>query len=121
MPYVPPHLRPGYVHPVKVTVDYSGKVHWPTNIDSMRENNIEQPKKLHSPRTNSHTLGIVSGKSALKMTEPITPNSKPLVRPGTVPEKFRPALRAHYKLTRKSKKSKKSKKTRKFLKSKKTK
>ena len=117
MPYIPPHLRPGYVQTVKPIVDYKGKVHWPTNVDSKKVNNIEQPKALHSPRTNPHTLGIVSGKSALKMTEPITPNNKPLVKPGTVPTKFRASLRATYKANR----ERKSKKTRKFKHSKKTK
>jgi hypothetical protein len=51
------------------------------------------------------------------MTEPITPNNQPLVKPGTVPAKFRPSLRATYKANR----ERKSKKTRKFKHSKKTK
>jgi hypothetical protein len=113
MPYIPPHLRPGYTPTIKPTVDYTGKVHWPTNLDS--NTNVKQPKTLHNPRTHSHTLGIISGKSALKLTDPITPNNQPIVRPGTVPAKFRPALRATYKANRK----RKTIKTRKFKHSKK--
>jgi hypothetical protein len=50
MPYVPPHLRPGFVAPEIKKINYSGKVHWPSNLDTHRANNIIQPAKLHSPR-----------------------------------------------------------------------
>ncbi len=40
MPYVPPHLRPGYIHIAPKSVDYSGRVHWPTNINTHRQSNV---------------------------------------------------------------------------------
>ena len=86
MPYVPPHLRPGYV-PSKPVVkpDLKGKVHWPTNMD--KNTNI----------VGSSHLGIVSAKSALKLTHPIKLNSAPIVRPSMTlgRSKFNNAVRRH--------------------------
>jgi len=92
MPYVPPHLRPGYI-PVKVEKpDFTGKIHWPTNLDSHKDTNVIQPNKIHSPH-----LGIVAAKSALKLTEPIQLNSQPLKRPDMKlgHNKFNRAVRKH--------------------------
>ena len=96
MPYVPPHLRPGYVKPpTPPKVDFSGKVHWPTNLNSHRPDNIIQPSRLHEPAT-AETLGLGSKKPALKLVEPITPNTSPVARPSmyvrNYPTKFRTAV-----------------------------
>jgi hypothetical protein len=75
MPYVPPHLRPGYI-PSKPLAkpDFTGKVHWPTNKD--KDTNILESSKVHEPQ-----LGIMGTKSALKLTKPIKLNSEPLAKP----------------------------------------
>ena len=50
MPYVPPHLRPGYVaKTAPAAPSYAGRVHWPTNVNSHRANNVVQPEALHAP------------------------------------------------------------------------
>ena len=96
MPYVPPHLRKGFVAPPPV--DYTGKVHWPTNINTHRATNVIQPSRLHSPAT-SRTLG--TKKPALKPTAAITPNTTPVARPTMavrkLPAKFRSAVTRHIK------------------------
>lgn len=112
MPYVPPHLRPGYVKPPSPKkVDYTGKVHWPTNVNSHRQNNIVQPSALHAPAT-AETLGLRgSKKPSMKLVVPITPNLSPVARPSTVideyPSKFRTAVIQHLKHSAKSEPSKK--------------
>ena len=92
MPYIPPHLRPGYVHKEVKKPDFTGKIHWPTNVNSQKENNIMQPEKIYHPR-----LGIVSKKSSLKLTKPIVLNSKPLAIPSMRigHSKFNRAVRRH--------------------------
>lgn len=50
MPYVPPHLRPGYTHVAPKPVDYSGRVHWPTNINTHRQTNVIESDIRYSPR-----------------------------------------------------------------------
>jgi hypothetical protein len=92
MPYVPPYLRPGYIPQIPVKPDFTGKVHWPTNIDPFKDTNVIQPTRRHSPH-----LGIVSAKSVLKMTDPIKQNNKPLLKPSTTPgfSKFNKAVRRH--------------------------
>jgi len=111
MPYVPPHLRPGFVAPEIKKIDYSGRVHWPTNINTHRQNNIIQPARLHSPHRNK---GLSNIKSAIKLTRPIFANTMPVISRGN----FRSAVK---KLTRrKHKTAHKKSKTRKYKKSKKT-
>ena len=117
MPYIPPHLRPGYIPTVIEKPDLTGRVHWPTNMN--KPTNILESSKVHSP-----TLGIVSAKSALKLTKPIILNSQPLVDPDMSlfrkPSKFNLAVRRHIKRhtgsrkrkTIKFKHSKKAKRTR---------
>ena len=85
MPYIPPHLRPGYVPTSIQKKDFTGKVHWPTNIN--KNTNVIQ---------GTH-LGIVSAKSALKMTKPITLNTEPLKRPSMRlgHSKFNHAVKRH--------------------------
>ena len=108
MPYVPPHLRPGYI-PTKIkAVDFTGKVHWPTNLD--KDTNIVESSH-HSPK-----YGIVATKSIVKLTEPITLNTEPIVRPGARVPKFNLFVKSH--LPGKPKKT--LKKHKKYLRSKKT-
>ncbi len=86
MPYVPPHLRPGYVPSAPIVKpDLRGKVHWPTNMN--KDTNI----------IGSSHLGIVAAKSALKMTKPIELNSAPIARPSMTlgKSKFNNAVRRH--------------------------
>ena len=93
MPYIPPHLRPGYIPaPPLAKPDFTGKVHWPTNIDNTKTTNVVETSKAHNP-----TLGIVSAKSALKLTRPITLNNKPLAKPSMRlgHSKFNAAVRRH--------------------------
>lgn len=93
MPYVPPHLRPGYIPAAPLAKpDFSGKVHWPTNKDSFKNTNIIQPLERHTPH-----LGIVAAKSSLKLTKPIRLNSEPLARPSMHlgHSKFNVAVRKH--------------------------
>jgi hypothetical protein len=87
MPYVPPHLRPGYVSTPIVKPDFRGKVHWPTDVD--KDTNIVEASKPH--------LGIVAAKSALKITKPITLNNTPLAKPSMRlgHSKFNHAVRRH--------------------------
>jgi len=114
MPYVPPHLRPGYVPTETKKTDFTGKVHWPTDLNSFRSDNIIESMKLHSP----HKFGIVS-KTLLKLTKPIVLNSKPIVIPGSRVAKFHNAVTRHLKLNKKSK-SRKTIRSRKHKPSKKT-
>lgn len=99
MPYVPPHLRPGFVAPKSEPIDYTGRVHWPTNINTHKETNVVQPTKLHSPTRES--LGLGSKKPILKLVTPIRPNIAPLARPtlkvSKFPKKFRAAVLHHMK------------------------
>ena len=112
MPYVPPHLRPGYVPSAPKVVDYKGKVHWPTNLDSHRVDNIVQPTKIAGPTTltgqtivaaapaTADSLGLQpTRKSILKLTRPITPNTSPVARPTmsvrALPPKFKNTVRLH--------------------------
>jgi hypothetical protein len=95
MPYVPPHLRPGYVPSAPIVKpDLKGKVHWPTNMNK------------NTDIIGSSHLGIVAKsalkmtkptKSALKMTKPIQLNITPLARPSMVlgKSKFNNAVRRH--------------------------
>lgn len=117
MPYIPPHLRPGYVSTYvapKVT-DYTGKVHWPTNMDMYKQDDIIQPITVHAPtKADITTLGSEPKrtKSALKIVRPITLNTKPLARPTAsvrrLSPKFRNTLMLHLKakrhITKKSRK-----------------
>jgi hypothetical protein len=94
MPYVPPHLRPGYIPTVIEKPDLTGRVHWPTNMN--KTTNILESSKVHLP-----VLGIVAAKSALKLTKPIKLNSQPVVDPDMSlfrkPSKFNLAVRRHIK------------------------
>ena len=87
MPYVPPHLRPGYVPRPIVKHNLTGKVHWPTNVD--KDTDIIEASKPQ--------LGIVAAKSALKMTKPITLNNEPIAKPSMRlgHSKFNLAVRRH--------------------------
>jgi hypothetical protein len=104
MPYVPPHLRPGYVPPAPVAPpDFSGKVHWPTNVNSFKETNIVQPSKMHSPQK-TKSPRTTTKKSVLKQVAPIEMNMEPPARPGSVrASKFHNAVKQHLKRTMKKK------------------
>ena len=123
MPYVPPHLRPGYVPSAPKVVDYTGKVHWPTNLDSHRLDDIVQPTELARPTSLARptelaspttvagqvmaaadpatleSLGIRSRKPILKLVSPITPNTSPVARPTmsvrALPPKFKNTVRLY--------------------------
>ena len=111
MPYVPPHLRPGYVPSAPKVVDYTGKVHWPTNLDSHRADDVVQPTKIAGPRTltgqtiaaaapaTADSLGLAPRKSIMKLVRPITPNTSPVARPTmsvrNLPAKFKNTVRLH--------------------------
>ena len=112
MPYVPPHLRPGYMPSAPKVVDYTGKVHWPTNLDSHRADDIVQPTKLAQPLTltgqtiaaaapaTADSLGLQPPrKSIMKLVRPITPNTSPVARPTMsvrdLPAKFKNTVRLH--------------------------
>jgi hypothetical protein len=119
MPYVPPHLRSGYVKPKSPPKkNYTGKIHWPTNLNSHRPDNIVQPTRLYSPpAATSETLGLGVKKPIMKLVEPITPNIAPIARPSTqlaqYPPKFRNAVVQHLKKgTRKAAAKRPTKKTR---------
>lgn len=91
MPYVPPHLRPGYIPSKPVAKpDLTGRVHWPTDKD--KNTNILESSMEHSPH-----LGIMATKSALKLTKPITLNNMPLAKPSMHlgHSKFNRAVRRH--------------------------
>lgn len=92
-PYVPPHLRPGFVAPKPVAVDYTGRVHWPTNVDPHLETNVVEPTR--------ETLGLGTKKPILKLVTSIKSNVAPLARPTTrvskFPKKFRAAVLHHMK------------------------
>jgi hypothetical protein len=99
MPYVPPHLRPGFVAPKIEPIDYTGRIHWPTNVNTHLETNVVQPLKLHSPTRESLGLGVK--KPILKLSMPIKTNTRPLARPtmkvSKFPKKFRTAVLHHMK------------------------
>lgn len=92
MPYIPPHLRPGYIAKSIAKPDFMGKVHWPTNKDNFKNTNVIEPSKMHEPQ-----FGIMATKSAIKLQKPITLNSEPLRRPSMRlgHSKFNAAVRRH--------------------------
>ena len=98
-PYLPPHLREGYVAPKPVPIDYTGRVHWPTNVNTHLQTNVVQPAKLHSPTRES--LGLGFKKPIVKLSTSIRPNTAPLARPtirvSKFPKKFRQAVLHHMK------------------------
>jgi len=118
---VPPHLRPGYVKaPSPKKIDLTGRVHWPTNMNSHAVSNVVQPSRMHVPGAHAvpataETLGLGSKKPALKLVSPITLNLEPVARPTTrvanFPSKFRTAVVQHLKrsVKRKVKTQKKGK------------
>jgi hypothetical protein len=117
MPYIPPHLRPGYIPAAPLAKpDFTGKVHWITDKNNMRTTDVVEGSKAHSPH-----FGIVAAKSALKMTRPITLNNKPLAKPSMRlgHSKFNVAVRRH--LSRKFKSKKRASRRRSMTHKKKTK
>ena len=114
---MPPHLRPGYLPSAPKVIDYTGKVHWPTNLDSHRADDIVQPAKLALPSklgqpltltgqtiaaaapATADSLGLAPRKSIMKLVRPITPNTSPVARPTmsvrNLPAKFKNTVRLH--------------------------
>jgi len=85
MPYVPPHLRPGYIPSQPVAKpDFTGKVHWPTNKD--KDSDI-----LDNPRA------LSLGKTALKIRKQMKHDNDPILRPSQTlgRSKFNNAVRRH--------------------------
>jgi hypothetical protein len=96
MPYIPPHLRPGYVpkhvEPVEpVEPVRRRRIHFPTNADNAnnRTTNIRPSSGKHSPTKNK----TYRKKPALKRTKRISPNRAPPAHPTSniekLPKKFR--------------------------------
>lgn len=73
MPYVPPHLREGYTHVAPKPVDYSGRVHWPTNVNNRRETDVVESNTRHSPR---HITAL--RKPVIKVKTHTTPVARPI-------------------------------------------
>jgi len=111
MSYVPPHLTPTSIQAPKV-VNMTGKLHWPTNLNSTKENNVVQPTTLSKPVATTETLGIDRPKTRpiVKLVQPITPNTAPVVRPTmsikNLPPIFRKAVRRHVKYNKTKRRSK---------------
>ncbi len=116
MPYIPPHLRPGYVpKAVTVTVVRRG-VHFPTNALNATNATVNYvvPTVVHNPTRKN------AARSILRRTVRVSPNKEAIVVPTNnimkLPPKYRDMLLASGvkpTKTRKSKKSKKSRRTRK--------
>jgi hypothetical protein len=75
MPYIPPHLRPGYVStyvppPVKTGARF------PTNVNDHATNVVPNNGTRHSPRRNAFPM-----KKTLKVVRSITPNAAPAYKP----------------------------------------
>ena len=108
MSYVPPHLRPGYEPPIPKVVDLRGQVHWPTNLDSHKPDNVIQPLEMKKPPQYSDALATTESlgtvKPIRKLVAPITPNTEPVARPtmsiSKLPPIFRKAVRRHVKHNR---------------------
>jgi len=103
MSYTPPHLQPAK----SKVVDLVGKVHWPTNLNSGRANNVVQPQELYRPpvysemKATTESLGLdkPNVKPILKMAKPIRPNIRPVAIPTMalrrLPPIFRKAVTKH--------------------------
>ena len=83
MPYIPPHLRPGYV-PLEQRPNYVPPVvktgtRFISNVNDRLESNV-QPNtgKRYSPHTHAKPA-----KKSLKSTRKVTPNTAPVQRPST--------------------------------------
>lgn len=111
MPYVPPHLRPGYVSTYVAPPVKTG-TRFPTNVDDRIGTNVKPNNGTrHSPRRNA-----VPGKKTLKVVRKISPNAAPVYKPSHAvknwPDKFRKYAISKIGETRaKSPTSKKSRKT----------
>lgn len=112
MPYIPPHLRPGYVPKYTMDVARHG-VHFPSNALNATNttSNFVILNELHTP-THRHD----DVRSILKKTSHVSPNATAIVVPTNnimhLPPKYRDMLLARGVKSIKSK-SRKSKKTRK--------
>ena len=74
MPYVPPHLRDGYTHVAPKPVDYSGRVHWPTNVNTHRESDVVESNIRYSPR---HITAV--SKPVIKVKTHMTPVARSIL------------------------------------------
>jgi hypothetical protein len=96
------------VPPEPKVVDLKGQVHWPTNLNSHKPDNVIQPLEMKKPPVYSdavataESLGVV--KPIRKLVAPITPNTEPVARPtmtiSKLPAIFRKAVRRHVKNNR---------------------
>jgi hypothetical protein len=114
MSYTPPHLRPANnnLPAESKVVNLVGKVHWPTNLNSGRANNVVQPKELYRPpvysemKATTESLGLdkPNVKPILKMVKPIRPNTRPVAIPTMalrrLPPIFRKAVTRHVRRNR---------------------
>jgi hypothetical protein len=74
MPYIPPHLRPGYVTTYVAPPVKTG-ARFPTNVDYSVTTNVKNNGTRHVPRHGP------AGKKTLKHVRTITPNSAPPYKP----------------------------------------
>lgn len=103
MSYTPPHLRPAKsdLPAESKIVNLVGKVHWPTNLNSGRANNVVQPKELYNPpvysemKATTESLGLdkPNVKPILKMVKPIRPNTRPVAIPTMALRRLPPIFR----------------------------
>lgn len=109
MPYIPPHLRPGYVAKVVVPVEIRRKVHFPTNALHATDmtTNVTVPDRRYSPVSNTRSIKPILKKN----TGGISPNKEPVAMPThnvhKLPPKFRDMLLRRIPTTRKRGKSRK--------------
>lgn len=95
MPYIPPHLRPGYVAPPPPkmpTPPGPGKVRFPTDVNYDAASNVVVPAKVeYTPRS----PGAKPTKRAIKITSPIRLNTSPPARPARKIKNLPPKFRAY--------------------------
>ena len=101
MPYVPPHLRPGYIAPAYVPPPRPGPgtVRFPTNVNDTATTNVVPPAPVGSfftPRPHNAT----ARKTALKPVDSIklnlAPPAYPASRVRSLPPKFQKAITNKY-------------------------
>lgn len=101
MPYVPPHLRPGYVAPSYVPPPRPGPgtVRFPTDVNNRAESNVIPPAHVGSFFTPRSPTALPS-KTALKPVDSIKLNLAPPAYPASrlrnLPPKFKKAITNKY-------------------------
>lgn len=94
MPYIPPHLRPGYTSKSLVSTTRRRGVHFPTNAlhANDRTTNVTIPSRKYSPtRKNVKKPAI---KRTMRVSPKRTPPAEPTSNVEKLPKKFRNMLMA---------------------------